>query len=107
MSIKIDYQYPPTVGEAVGDFQSVAHGEGWVIRPPEGVVWVIEFLGFSGAVSIVYTDGTNSTIISNETEAGVIEKAEYRITHDNYIVMINSSGGPLIYSYSGYVVNQA
>jgi len=107
MSIKVDYQYPPTVGEAVGDIQSIADGEALTIRPPEGITWVIEFLGFSGAVTIAYTNGTNSTTISAETGARVIEKAGYRITHDNYITMTNSSGGPLIYSYSGYVVNEA
>jgi len=98
--------YKQTVGEAVSDAQSIADGSALTIRPGAGIVWVIEELGYSGAVTITRTNGTVSTTIDNPSAAGTIEKGGYRISNSSYLVMTNSSGGTLVYSYSGYVVNQ-
>jgi len=107
MSVKIDYQYPPTVGEAIGDIQSIADGEALTIRPAEGVVWVIEMLTYGGACTIAYTDGTLSNTIDTPTAAGAIEKAEYRISHSEYLTITNTSGSPATFGYRGYIVNEA
>jgi len=106
MSVKIDYQYPPTVGEAVGDIQSIANGAALTIRPAVGVTWKITEIGHSGAVTIAFTDGTNTSSSFSETGAEPLEKCEYTVTHDLYITLTNSSGGALIYSYAGYIVNE-
>jgi len=106
MSVKIDYQYPPTVGEAVGDIQSIANGAALTIRPDEGVVWMIEFLSYGGACTIAYTDGTLSNTIDTLAAAGVIEKAEYRISNAEYLTITNTSGGAATFGYRGYIVNQ-
>lgn len=107
MSVKIDYQYPPIVGGAIGDIQSIANNAALTIRPRVGVTWFIERLTFSGAVTINRRDGTTTGVIVTEAAAGDLKDFNERITHDLWITMDNASGNPLVYSYSGYIVNSA
>jgi len=107
MTVLLDYEYKPMVGEAVKDIQSIADGAALTIRPAAGITLMIEFLGYTGAVAITLTNGTISNTIDSPSGGGVTEKASHRITHDNYILMSNSSGGALIYSYYGYIVNES
>jgi len=97
--------YKLTVGEVVGDIQSIANGAPLTIRPEAGITWVIERIAYGGACVITITDGTLSDTIDTLTIAGVISKGNYRISHERYILVTNSSGGAATFEYSGYVVN--
>jgi len=106
MATLLDYEYKPTVGEAVGDLQTIADGNALTIQPPAGETWVIEMISYGAACTIEFTDGTLSNTIDEPTAAGVIEKAGYRITHTHYITVTNTSGGSAVFGYSGYKVNE-
>ena len=107
MATLLDYEYKPTMGKAVGDLQTIADGNALTIQPPAGETWVIEMISYGGACTIAFTDGTLSNTIDEPTEAGVIEKAGYRITNSHYITVTNTSGGSAVFGYSGYKVNEA
>jgi len=107
MATLIDYEYKPTVGKAVGDIQSVDDGNALTIQPPAGETWVIELITYGAACKIEFTNGTSPNTIDEPTEAGVIEKAGYRITNSHYITVTNTSGGSAVFGYSGYKVNEA
>jgi len=106
MATLIDYEYKPTVGEAVGDLQTIADGNALTIQPPAGETWVIEMISYGAACTIAFTDGTLSNTIDSPSAAGVIEKAGYRITNSHYITVTNTSGGSAVFGYSGYKVNE-
>jgi len=97
-------QDPPTVvrGKTVGDIQSVSNGSSLTIRPPQGEEWMIEIIGYGGACTIAYTDGTNSNTVDSPTSSGIKEKCNYPVTYDLYITVTNSSGGSAVFSYVGY-----
>ena len=107
MATLIDYEYKPTVGKAVSDLKSIDNGNALTIQPPAGETWVIEMITYGAACKIEFTDGTLSNTIDEPTEAGVIEKAGYRITNTHYITVTNTSGGSAVFGYSGYKVNEA
>ena len=107
MATLIDYEYKPTVGKAVSDLKSIDNGNALTIQPPAGETWVIEMITYGAQCTIAFTDGTLSNTIDEPTEAGVIEKAGYRITNSHYITVTNTSGGSAAFGYSGYKVNEA
>jgi len=98
--------YKPTVGAAVGEIETIANGSAMTVRPAAGIIWIIEMISYGGACTIVFTDGTLSDTIDTPTSAGIIEKANYRISHDHYITVTNSSGASATFGYAGYVVNE-
>jgi len=107
MATLLDYEYKPTVGKAVGDLQTIADGNALTIQPPAGETWVIEMISYGAACKIEFTNGTLSNTIDEPTVVGVIEKAGYRITNSHYITVTNTSGGPAVFGYSGYKVNES
>lgn len=106
MALGVRGAYRRTVGIAVGDLETIANGSALTIRPDNGEVWIIEMITYGGACTIAFTDGTLSNTIDTPAGANVIEKASYRISYDNYILVTNASGAAAIFGYSGYIVNE-
>ena len=106
MALGVRGAYKQTVGNRVGDIESIANGSAMTIQPASGITWIIEMISYGGACTISFTDGTLSDTIDTPSAAGVIEKASYRIDHDNYITVTNTSGATATFGYAGYIVNE-
>ena len=90
-------------GSPLNVHSSVLNGAYLTIQAGSGATWEISNIYCGGAWELYRTDGTNTILVTNGTQAGGLLKLNLVADNTYYYKVKNVSGGTVYFGYDGVV----
>lgn len=88
-------------GDVVALLDEIADAADLTIQPPSLNEWVIHNLYFGATCDVKITNGTDEITIEAPGGGGLRVNRTHHLTHSQYMLITNTSGGSAVFGYDG------
>lgn len=83
----------------IGAISSIEVSSNMTIQPLAGETWLLKSIGYSGAVEVYITDGTNSILVASDATTGQMLGLNLLLSNSQYVIVKNVKTSAILARY--------